>query len=702
MGGPSGPPISLRDDAMQRIPLPFLRVGDDSLATEAVVSGPSDSIWATYEQAFGADLNLLAHDLGETLCPGALRLADVAYAESAMALGLIQRGRHDLADWRRTQVLRSVRAALECYARDRMTAGGRVTGLTVLPTESHHGARRPILIRTERDGAWMLKERPAAGEQEILGPDGAFALLNVLSQGTIRLPLLEIERSSELPDLSWQRYVAAPESTTTIDGVVAAQIGPDAARATWLAAGWLAGACAALGVTDLGEDNVLTREHAGMLELLPIDTELLLHPGMGLHRTMLTRDGRASSNHHTGIETSPRACTGGGPIVHVNQSGAVVRRDRSCRRTSSRSLIANSDGSVGYARSLTDFVRGIVDAWVVTAQHRDAVASTLHEKLPRTRYLTRPTAIYTDALAAWLAGEVEDPCHALMGDPPNPQEAAQLRDGDVPYLVRDVDSAEIDRWRDGLTLSSLGPVVRDAVEYVRDALPALSVDVGTGVHILLTPHSRQGRASVTLPGSDRIIVFTWDDSRVRLELPEPRAALPDEFTDRLLRIQRTDGHLRNLWTATEFTDDDLRVKLDRLTASALTWLEDVIRHYGWPGADLVGEDAARAAAQLVQHATDADRQGHLVDSMLDAALLGRVAWADMAGALDSLAVLRKQPQFFGTKFEKGPDGSLRPYQLADPARIEDIRSAAGLEPLDDYRARLNHYLTQQSTEGVNR
>lgn len=682
---------------MDRIPLHRLTIDASGLALPGFSEGPDEAAWVEYEQRFASDLQDLARSFDRVLSPGALTLDAVATPEASIALALLRRGLRELAEERRTRVLATLRTALECYAHELFDAAGAVSALLVLDTESHHGARRPVLVHTTRGGAWVLKRRPGSSEQLILGADGVFDTVNALSEGRIRLPLLEIRPSDRDPELSWQRWVSEPRTAALGDGIAAATTSAATASHSWERVGQLAGASAAFGITDLGEENVVTRDDQGVLELVPVDTELFLDTGLGLHRTMLTRDPSVSTNHHTGIEIVPRACTGSGPFVHTDENHVVRTRTRSCRRTSSRSLLGNPDGTVGYGGFLSAFVRGMVDAWVVIAQNRDQIAALLHDQAQRRRYLARPTADYTSALAAWLTGEVSDPCAAVPGEPCSPDEARQLRAADVPYLVCDIRPEEVESWRGGMTLSALGPVIRDAVEYVRADLAPLSVDLAARVHLALGDAPGSGTISVGLPGTEQHVVFDWADNRVRLELPEPRDARvqqecshPD-IRDRLLRLQRTDAALRNAWTATEFTDEALHEKLCTLTGAAADWLDEVISSVGWPGLPTVGPEAAHAAAQLVQHLECPDRQAPLVRAMTSAALRGDAAWSDVAGASDSLSVLRGKPQQFGTKFEKGA-GGLQPYPLAAPRRIEQIRRGAGLDSLGSYRTRIERHL----------
>ncbi len=56
------------------------------------------------------------------------------------------------------------------------------------------------------------------------------------------------------------------------------------------------------------------------------------------------------------------------------------------------------------------------------------------------------------------------------------------------------------------------------------------------------------------------------------------------------------------------------------------------------------------------------------------------------GALleDRVRVAQGQQQIFGTQLTQGPDGTLVPYPVRNPAEVEALRAAWGFEPLETY------------------
>lgn len=685
---------------MTHIPLSHVTHDEDGLCRVGSVEAPARCPgWRDHEAALVREVDDLAHDFAD-LFVTAPTLAGVAGAEADLAYALCLQGRSGLATERCASGVAWLRRILHCYRENLVAGAGRIISLDVLGTESHGGAVRPVRIRTERSGALAAKRRVVVAETLFHGDGGVFAALNEVGGGALDLPRVEVRSFDGFPEISWQEWVEAPNSEAETVGIRCAM--PRAADDTWRRVGQLAGVSAALGITDLGEDNVVTRERDGMVELVPIDTEMFLHDGLGLHRTHLTRDPELTPNHHTGIEIEPRLCTGGGPITYVDANGGVRMRTASCRRDASRSLIGDGGSRVGYARSLPSFLRGVVDTWTVVAQHRNGVAEILRREKGLRRHLLRPTAEYTDALARWSTGEVDDPVDALDGEVMD-QEAEQLRFGDVPYVVRRTTDEEIDAWVERMTLTALGPVLRDAVEFVRSDLLEFTVDDRQQIAVHL-PSDGEGVVSARVTGTDRLLVFSWSGDRVGLELaqvagaPDTECAHP-EVRDRLLRLRSVDAGLRTAWTATRFTDEELAGKLRALTDAGAQWLVDVVDEIGWPGPSVVGSDAAAAASELVQHLEAPEQQRGLLHSLVAAALRGVVPWRTVAGAVDAHAVLTGAPQTFGTKFERGPAG-FEPYPLIDPDRADHRRAGIGLDTLDEYRRRIERTVHQMEEEAA--
>jgi hypothetical protein len=127
----------------------------------------------------------------------------------------------------------------------------------------------------------------------------------------------------------------------------------------------------------------------------------------------------------------------------------------------------------------------------------------------------------------------------------------------------------------------------------------------------------------------------------------------------------------------------------RITAEHGDRLNEIMDEVGWPTADLVGEEAARAAWLIAQHA---DRQLDVQRRalrLLEAAVgAGRASARELAFLRDRTLVNEGREQIYGTQIAgvRG-DGSPVPWPCAEPERVDELRAGVGIEPFDAYVAR---------------
>jgi hypothetical protein len=167
----------------------------------------------------------------------------------------------------------------------------------------------------------------------------------------------------------------------------------------------------------------------------------------------------------------------------------------------------------------------------------------------------------------------------------------------------------------------------------------------------------------------------------------------EELRRQLLARRQEDQRIRQLAAARADPDtgrlpDDLGEQWQRIDEDNTRWLADLLASRGWPGRTLVGEEAAQAAWLLAQHADrDPIRQRAFLDALRAAVTQGEASAAHLAYLEDRVRVNAGQPQLYGTQFT-GTRGRLRPHPIEDPARLDQRRAQAGLEPFADYEARM--------------
>jgi hypothetical protein len=115
-------------------------------------------------------------------------------------------------------------------------------------------------------------------------------------------------------------------------------------------------------------------------------------------------------------------------------------------------------------------------------------------------------------------------------------------------------------------------------------------------------------------------------------------------------------------------------------------LQEIIAEHGWPGHQLVGMQAAHAAWLLAQHAPPG-LQEKFLPLLADAVSQDDASPRDLAYLTDRVLMHRGEPQVYGTQYQER-DGALTLWTVRDPDTLDDRRSALGLEPEAQYRARL--------------
>lgn len=146
-------------------------------------------------------------------------------------------------------------------------------------------------------------------------------------------------------------------------------------------------------------------------------------------------------------------------------------------------------------------------------------------------------------------------------------------------------------------------------------------------------------------------------------------------------------------------EEDLRVREELLEAGELggayvprmeavhiknaARLRRLIAEHGWPAEDMAGKDGAEAAWLIAQHAIGEPEFQHQVLDLLNVcAKEKRTPTWHAAYLEDRIAFHEGRPQRFGSQWIDDPrDGHPRPWTLADPDHINELRASVGLRPM---------------------
>ena len=114
-------------------------------------------------------------------------------------------------------------------------------------------------------------------------------------------------------------------------------------------------------------------------------------------------------------------------------------------------------------------------------------------------------------------------------------------------------------------------------------------------------------------------------------------------------------------------------------------LQEIIRHYGWPGRSLVSVDGSEAAWLLVQHTT-LPFMNRCLPLLQEAVGAGEAEPRHYAYLYDRVQVQEGNLQKFGTQYKFSSEGVLEREPLANPDSVDQRRAALGLPTMKEYEA----------------
>ncbi|MFI7013622.1 DUF6624 domain-containing protein [Streptomyces sp. NPDC050164] len=161
------------------------------------------------------------------------------------------------------------------------------------------------------------------------------------------------------------------------------------------------------------------------------------------------------------------------------------------------------------------------------------------------------------------------------------------------------------------------------------------------------------------------------------------AALREELTAMAVADHGSSAHANS-------DDPAEQLAWRRLTARHGDRLSEIMDEYGWPTAELVGEEAARAAWLIAQHADrQLDVQRRALHLMQQAVSAGSAGPRELAFLRDRTRVNEGRKQIYGTQIAGVKDGAPVPWPCEEPDRVDELRAEVGIEPFDEYVAKFS-------------
>lgn len=174
---------------------------------------------------------------------------------------------------------------------------------------------------------------------------------------------------------------------------------------------------------------------------------------------------------------------------------------------------------------------------------------------------------------------------------------------------------------------------------------------------------------------------TLDAARqARIDQPLRQALLTRVDKDQAVRQKAIDeGNTPASWHQTVAVDQD-----------NTAWLKTMVAKKGWPTRSSVGEDGAKAAFLIAQHATlDPAFQEQILALMQSALAQKEADPSDVAMLQDRVLLHQGKPQLYGTQFKTEPDGTMVLDRTQDIDGLDARRATMGLPPIAEYKASLS-------------
>ena len=128
-------------------------------------------------------------------------------------------------------------------------------------------------------------------------------------------------------------------------------------------------------------------------------------------------------------------------------------------------------------------------------------------------------------------------------------------------------------------------------------------------------------------------------------------------------------------------------KMKQIDKKSTAEMKKIIKEYGWPGKNLVGEKGADGAWLLVQHADhDLQFQKKCLRLLRKAVKRGEAKKSNLAYLIDRVLTHEKRKQLYGTQFRlERKLNTLSPHPIQNIKNLDKRRKAMGLGSFSEYK-----------------
>ncbi len=162
-----------------------------------------------------------------------------------------------------------------------------------------------------------------------------------------------------------------------------------------------------------------------------------------------------------------------------------------------------------------------------------------------------------------------------------------------------------------------------------------------------------------------------------------------ELASRLAAAVHLDAEVRERLARDGSLFEGYHPEMEAVHRANARLVEEALAVHGWPGRSLVGEEAARAAWLIAQHAIGEPAFMRACLARLEEAVANGEAPAWQAAMLeDRIRALEGRTQRYGVVLDWDDTGRLSPVPpVEDDSLVEELRASVGLPPLAETLAR---------------
>lgn len=126
-------------------------------------------------------------------------------------------------------------------------------------------------------------------------------------------------------------------------------------------------------------------------------------------------------------------------------------------------------------------------------------------------------------------------------------------------------------------------------------------------------------------------------------------------------------------------------------------LKDIYKQYGYPTPKMVGQESAYHFFTLIQHSdSDVNFQSQMLPLIKKQVKKKQASGKEYAFLYDRIHLNKGGEQLYGTQMDYDSNGNAFPKKLKDSANVNKRRRQLGMEPLEEYLAKVTEMHKQMN------